>query len=186
MRCREKPLFWLFGVRELGIGLLVGSACCCFGQAIRLDSAGARFGFSATGAGRNFHQAEGFVSLDLPWDWDLGSRWHLQSRLEASAGWLGEPHADAAIAALGPSLSLGRHGWPVSLEAGISPTVLSRSDFPSKNLGTLFQFTSHVGINADVSSRIRLGYRFQHMSNADLSRHNPGLNLNMFAVSFLF
>jgi hypothetical protein len=145
-----------------------------------------RAGFYANGAGSDFHQAEGFVNVNLPWDWDLGSQWHLQSMFDGSIGWLGESGANAAILTLGPSLLLGRQHLPVSFEGGVSPTVLTRSDFPSKDFGVPFQFTSHAGLNLDITSRVRFGYRFQHMSNASLSAHNPGLNMHMFGLSYLF
>ena len=75
---------------------------------------------------------------------------------------------------------------PVSLEGGVSPTGLSRSEFGSKDFGTEIQFTSHVGLNWDFATHWRLSYRFQHMSNADLGTKNPGLNLNMLALSYVF
>jgi Lipid A 3-O-deacylase (PagL) len=81
---------------------------------------------------------------------------------------------------------LTRGKFPLSLEGGVSPTGLSRYDFGAKNFGTYFQFTSHLGLNWDILPRVRLSYRFQHMSNAGLSRHNPGLNLHMLGVSYLF
>ena len=168
------------------IRLPLAFVCDCSAQSINLESAGARFGFSPEGAGHGFHQAEAFVNLDLPWNWDLGASWLLQSRLEASAGWIGESSDSAAIATLGPTLALGQHSFPFSFECGISPTVLTRSDFPTKDFGIPFQFTSHGGANFDITSHIRLSYRFQHMSNASLSRHNPGLNLQVFGLSYLF
>ena len=151
-----------------------------------MESAGARFGFYDAGAGSDFHQAEGFVNWNLPWSWDLGSSLTLQSRLDTALGWLGESGANAGIASFGPTLALGRQRFPLSLEGGVSPTFLTRSDFKTKDFGVPFQFTSHVGLNFDIASRIRLSYRFQHMSNAGLSDHNPGLNMHMFGLSYLF
>ena len=65
-------------------------------------------------------------------------------------------------------------------------TGLSRDEFGSKDLGGNFQFTSHAGLNWDFAEHFRVGYRFQHMSNAGLREPNPGLNLHLFAVSYLF
>ena len=186
MNFAKRTSFRFIGARALAVGFLASAVCGCLAQSIRLESAGARFGFYPTGAGSGFHQAEGFVNWTLPWDWDLGSLWRLRSRVDASLGWLGESGADAAIATVGPSLWLGREEFPLSFEGGVSPTVLTRSDFITKDFGIPFQFTSHIGINFDIASRIRFSYRFQHMSNASLSRHNPGLNMNMFGVSYLF
>ena len=145
-----------------------------------------RYGISANQGRGEFHQFEAFGNWNLPWGWDLGPEWHLQSRLDLSAGLLGDSSQNAAIGTFGPTLVLGRARWPVSLEAGFSPTLLSSYKFELKSFGTEIQFTSHVGLNWDFAAHWRLGYRFQHMSNADLSQDNPGLNLHMLALSYVF
>ena len=177
---------WCYLAKGFLLGSLLIAAGVTNAEGFHLESTGARFGFYASGAGSHFYQADVFANSDLPWGWDLGSRWSLQSRFDGSIGWLGDSFAGAAIISVGPSLSLRCQNLPVSLEAGLSGTVLSRSDFRDKDFGTLFQFTSHAGLNFDVTRRIQLGYRFQHMSNAGLGRHNPGLNLHMFGLSYLF
>ena len=182
---RKRSIF-VAGVRALLIGSLLALACACCAQEIKLDSAGVRFGFSPFGAGHDFYESDLFVNWNLPWNWDLGPSWDLQSRADVSVGWIAESGAKAGIASAGPTLLLAKRGLPLSLEAGISPTLMTRSDFRSKDFGIPFQFTSHAGLNVDVSSRIRVSYRFQHMSNADLSPHNPGLNLHMIGLSYLF
>jgi hypothetical protein len=178
-------------VRRIGVGgwavacLLL---CAAVGRAedFRLESVGARGGFSSNTTGRTFEQAEGFANWNLPWGWDLGKEWRLQSWLDLSAGWLGEGSQAAAIGTLGPSVVLSHAPWPVSLEGGISPTLISRSDFETRDFGTYYQFTSHAGLNWDFAPHWRLGYRFQHMSNADLGSSNRGLNMHMFALSYVF
>jgi hypothetical protein len=156
------------------------------GEDFRLESVGVRGGVSANPGRNEFHQAEFFGNWNLPWGWDLGKEWHLQSRLDLSVGWLGDSSQSATVGTLGPTLVLGRAWWPVSLEGGVSPTLLSSYKFESKSLGTDVQFTSHVGLNWDFAAHWRLGYRFQHMSNADLSRDNPGLNMHLLALSYVF
>jgi lipid A 3-O-deacylase len=153
---------------------------------LQLESAGVRFGLSPASDDHKFHQAEVTANWNLPWAWSLGSRWRLESRIDASAGWLGDPGGDAAIGTVGPSLVLRLEGFPVTLEGGVSPTLLSRQEFATKNLGSYFQFTSHAGLNWDFAPHWRLGYRFQHMSNAGIGSPNPGLNLHMIGVSYLF
>ena len=151
-----------------------------------LESVGARGGISANFTGVSFNQAEVFANWDLPWAWDLGKEWHLQSRLDFSAGWLGDHDDNAAIGTVGPTLALGRQRLPVSFETGVSPTLLSQYHFASRNFGTYIQFTSHVGMNWDFAAHWRLGYRLQHMSNAGLGSHNRGLNMHLFGLSYLF
>jgi hypothetical protein len=155
-------------------------------EGFRPESAGVRVGFPANRSGADFRQVEAFVDWDLRRPWDLGREWHLQPRLDLSAGWLGDQGGDAAIVAAGPTLVLGWKRFPVSLEGGVSPTVISLENFQTKDLGTDFQFTSHIGVNWDFASQVRLSYRFQHMSNAGIGENNPGLNLHMVGLSYLF
>ena len=176
------------GIRVAGwvcAGLLAG-AVAARAEGLSLESAGVRGGFSAESGSHGFHQAEVFGNWNLPWGWDLGREFHLQSRLDLSAGWLNAHDQDAAIGTLGPSLVVSRAQWPVSLAGGLSPTFLSTHEFGEDNLGTRVQFTSHIGLNLDFARHWRVGYRFQHMSNAGLSTPNPGLNMHMFALSYLF
>jgi hypothetical protein len=155
-------------------------------QEIKLESAGTRVGFYTDGANAHFSEVDATANWNLPWKWELGSSWRLQSRFDVSVGWLGQSSANAAIGTVGPTLIALLKTFPLTIETGLSPTILSRTDFPSKDFGDLFQFTSHVGFGFDISSRVRVGYRFQHMSNGGLSRHNPGLNLHMLGVNYLF
>jgi lipid A 3-O-deacylase len=177
--------------RTVGVGTCVIACVLLFAvisraEDFRLESVGVRGGLSASSRGEEFNQAEAFVNVNLPWGWDLGKEWHLQSRLDFSVGWLGDRGNNAAVGTIGPSVVLSRERLPVSLEGGVSPTFLSRSEFGSKDFGADFQFTSHIGLNWDFATHWRLGYRFQHMSNAGISSSNPGLNMHMFALSYLF
>ena len=106
--------------------------------------------------------------------------------LEFSAGWLGDFGNDAGIWTLGPLLVLGRARLPVSLVAGVSPTVLSRTQFGSKDFGINFQFTTHIGVDFDFARHWRLTYQYQHMSDAHLSEKNPALNMNLFGLCYVF
>ncbi len=172
--------------KPAAIGLLL--AMIASGQAgdFSFESAGARFGAGASSSNRDFHQAEAFVDVNLPWHWDLGKKWNLETRLDLSAGWLGNNRDSAAVGTLGPVLALRREGFPIFLAGGSSPTLLSRSDFETKNFGEPFQFTSHIGLYWDITEHWRAGYRFQHMSNAGISTSNPGLNLHAVALSYRF
>jgi hypothetical protein len=174
------------GVGRWAVACLV--LCALLGRAedFRLESIGARGGLSAHNSGKDFNQAEAFANWNLPWAWDLGKEWRLQSRLDFSLGWLGDRGNNAAIGTAGPSLVLSHEGWPVTLDGGSSPTVLSRSEFGSKDFGMDFQFTSHIGLNWDFAPHWRLSYRFQHLSNAGLASPNPGLNMHMFGLSYVF
>jgi hypothetical protein len=150
------------------------------------ESAGARFGFGASSSNKDFHQAEAFVDWNLPWHWDLGRKWEVQTRLDLSAGGLADSQAGGAVGTVGPLVALGWERVPLSIAGGSGPTLLSRWEYGTKDLGDTLQFTSHIGLYWDIAKHWRLGYRFQHMSNAGISHSNPGLNLNAFALSYRF
>ncbi len=151
------------------------------------QSAGLRFGFAnGSSSGSALHQGEAFVDWDLPWKLEWDNDWKLQARLDASAGWLGDSTHSGAVVSVGPLLALKLGRLPLEFEGGVSPTGLTRYRYDAKNFGEPFQFTSHAGIEWEFIPHVKLGYRFQHMSNAGISRHNPGLNLHMICLSYRF
>src|SRR4051812_31282063 len=102
-----------------GVMLLVALAARAeSSEGFHLESTGARGGLSANAGRDEFHEAESFLNLNLPWAWDLGKQWHLQSRLDFTAGWIGDSTVSAAMGNLGPSLVLRRRGFPLSFEGG--------------------------------------------------------------------
>jgi lipid A 3-O-deacylase PagL len=158
------------------------------GQAggISFESAGARIGLGAGNTSVEFHQIEAFGNLNLGPAWELGHDWRLLPRLDGSTGWLGDPGHDSFTASAGPGFLFRKGRFPLNFEAGTSPTVITTTQFQTKDLGIPLQFTTHIGVNVDMGPALRLSYRFQHMSNAGFSHHNPGLNLHMLGVSYLF
>jgi hypothetical protein len=147
---------------------------------------GGRAGVPTSAAGVGFKEAEGFANFQLPWRWDLGKDWQLEPRLDSSLGWLADARVNAVRVTLGPTFVLGWRHLPVTLEAGVSPTYLSRYHFTHKNLGFPLEFTSHAGLNWEFTPHFRLSYWFQHMSNAGLSADNPGLNLHVIGLGYVF
>ena len=176
-------------------GSLVGAARAAAGaETGRLAppawTSGVRAGFSASSFDDPFVQGEAWVSRTfprhLPWFYEADSGWYVQTRLELTSGWLHGQHKEGWVGTLGPGLEIGRRDFPLKLEIGSSPTGLSRARFRSTDFGVKFQFTSHAGLTYEVGRHLSLGYRLQHMSNAHLSSHNPGLDLHLFAVGWRF
>jgi hypothetical protein len=155
-------------------------------ETFRLESGGLRGGLSRHHSDNRFTQIEAYANWGLPRRWSLSTNWSLRPRLELSTGWLTGRGDDGFIGTVGPSLVLSRQRLPFVLVAGVSPTLLSEDTYGDKDFGIPFQFTSHAGLYWQPGSRLELGYRFQHMSNAGLGGHNPGLNVHMFAVGWRF
>jgi hypothetical protein len=179
-------VFWSGRSKVLALGILLAVGSRSFGQELRWESVGVRYGFYPYGAVDDFYQADVCASWTLPWGWDLDPAWRLQMRLDGSAGLLGEGRLDAGIFSFGSSVCLRRQNSPWSFDIGLSPTLITRTEFSSKDIGSPFQFTSHLAFNFDLGAHVRLSYRFQHMSNAGIAKPNPGLNMHMLGVSYLF
>jgi len=155
-------------------------------EGFSFESAGARFGVGSNESAKDFYEAETFTDINLPWSWSLGRDLRLESRLDIGVGWLDEGGTSAAIVEAGPLLVIIYKQFPLTLAVGSNLTGLSRPKFETKDLGIQFQFTSHIGLNWDFAQHFRLGYRYQHTSNAGLDKINPGLNLHMVGLSYLF
>lgn len=147
---------------------------------------GARGGSSFETDAGIFRQADIFAGWNLPWHWDPCLGLNLKPRVEASAGCLSGGQEDGFVGTLGPVVELNEGKIPVTLEGGVSPTLLSRYDFSERDLGGRFEFTDHLGFDWHVTKCFTVGWRFQHMSNAGIYRHNPGLNLQMLSSSYSF
>jgi hypothetical protein len=148
-----------------------------------LDGTGVRYGFPGNSSGDEFSQAEAYLNGNMPWGFGLGKGWGAKTQLQATAGVL-RNEVNGGIFSLGPALLVRKNKSPLALDIGLSPAMLTRHEFPQKNFGINFQFATHMGLTLDLSRKVQIGYRFQHMSNAHLDERNPGLNLHMVAVGY--
>jgi hypothetical protein len=151
-----------------------------------LESAGILTGFSATRVDEHFLQFTAFSRLDTPWSSNPTNEYRAQTTLDFSAGGLGRAGYVGFVGSVGPVFTFSKKPFPVELAVGISPTILSRWEFGRVHLGIPFQFTSHGGFNFRLSPNCAVNYRFQHMSNAGLAAHNPGLNLHALSIAYSF
>jgi hypothetical protein len=153
---------------------------------LHLESTGVRGAFSNPFEHARFYHTEAYVKWNLPWRWDLGREWHLQARLELTGGWMNGRGEDAVFGTIGPGFVAGWKEFPLVLEAGTSPTALGREQFGNTDFGTIFQFTTHAGLTWHATSHLEVGWRFEHMSNANIGPSNPGVNLYSFGAGWRF
>jgi hypothetical protein len=172
------------GLFFVGCGLAWASSAVA-GE-MHVESVGLRGGLGAGSGDTAFVNYEGFGKVALPWRWDWGSDWGLQTGLDLSAGVLQRNNEAGFMGQAGPCFTIGSGTFPVALEFGSNPTILSRHRFDRKDLGCAFQFTSHIGLQAKLGQRVGLGYRFQHTSNAGLGNPNPGLNMHVLSLCCRF
>ena len=156
------------------------------GSEIVWQSIGLRGGINDHRNDEDFEQYEGFAIWSLPWShhWDLG--WKLGTYLEANAGVLTGGGTSAFVGSIGPGIYMAGMEEIVEIVLGINPTIISKHKFGDENLGGPIQFTSHIGLNFIFADHFQIGYRLQHMSNAIIYEHNPGLNTHMVELGYRF
>ena len=153
---------------------------------MRFESAGLRLGVGHGHDDVAFVNYEAFGKAALPWRWNWGSQWGLQTGLDLSAGVLQRNSEAGLIVQSGPCFTIGSRSFPVAFEFGSNLTLLSRHHFREKDLGCFVQFNSYAGLQARLGEHVGLGYRIEHMSNAGLGEPNAGLNLHVCALSYRF
>ncbi len=157
-----------------------------FGDETGFRSIGLRGGVNDHINDEDFKQVDGFSTWSLPWSrqWDTG--WALGTYLEANAGVLRAAGKTGFVGAIGPGIYITGFNEKIEITMGINPTVISRHKYGDENLGGPIAFTSHIGFALNFTRHLFIGYRLQHMSNAVLYEHNPGLNMHMIEIGYRF
>jgi hypothetical protein len=153
------------------------------------DVAGVRAGSDLTdghSSSTNFALYEVFAAYRLPFEVGGGSAPTLRARLNGSAGALTRKEATGAIGSFGPSLVMGAFSDRLEIDGGGAVALISRHDFPARNLGGPVQFVLHAEMSIYVIRSIGIGYRFEHISNASLYERNPGVNFHILELKYRF
>ena len=168
-------------ILQLGWGCLSSDV-----MAFDLNMLGLRCGISDHRNEEDFTQYEGFATWNLPWSWNLASNWSLTAFIEANAGLLKGGGDSAFVGSIGSGLNFSGFKDRISIVMGLNPTVISEHTFGDEDLGGPIQFTSHIGVDFNLVRHFAIGYRFQHMSNFVFYDSNPGLNLHMIEIGYIF
>jgi hypothetical protein len=180
MRINPRTLWW--AAWSWTILIANGHASAAWG----LESVGVRTGFSATRLDEHFMQLDAFSRVDTPWSSKPSQKYRVRTTLDFSAGALGREGYVGFVGSVGPVFTFSKKKFPVELDCGISPTILSRWEFGFVDLDIPFQLTTHGGFNFRLSRDCVANYRFQHMSNAGLGPNNPGLDLHSLSIAYSF
>lgn len=139
----------------------------------------------------------GRISLIHPWDrqWFTDGNWYLTGYWDASAGrWHssatgGKNIWDIGLAPVFRLQSKANSGWRPYLEGAIGIHFLSDTHVNAdRDMGSAFQFGDHLGVGLMFGNKgqFDLGYRFQHLSNADIKSPNDGINFQQIRFAYLF
>ncbi len=74
------------------------------------------------------------------------------------------------------------------LEGGIGAHLLSKTSLGAKRYSTMFQFGEHLGFGYRFGRRSAadIGYRYQHISNADIKTPNSGADYHQIRLQYWF
>ncbi len=72
----------------------------------------------------------------------------------------------------------------IDLGAGIH--FISRNTIRDREMGSSFQFSLLAGTGLSFNNKFDLGYRFFHLSNADIHPHNNGRDEHLLVLTFPF
>ena len=174
MRC---SLFLLF--------LLLGFPAVILAIDTPTREIGLRGGFEARDLEENYSAGEIYFASGAPWQPFAAAGRNLSLWFEMAAAHFEAAGDDGQYLAVGGTLIYAPGGGPVELELGWRPTWLPDYRFGEDDFGGQLQFSSHIGLGL-AWQPMRIGYRYQHTSNAGIYDENPGLNLHMFSVGFRF
>lgn len=123
------------------------------------------------------------------WRYDFQGGWghlDLQGEFEVSY-WDAERRQPDSVWQAGATPML--RWWPNQFfytELGVGANVFSRTHFAGKNIGSAFQFGSHVGVGTVIGGSHRIGLRYSHYSNAGIKKPNPGLDLLQLTYNYRY
>jgi lipid A 3-O-deacylase len=147
-------------------------------------------------AGYGYGASMGRIAAQWNWNkrWFQGEKWHLGGYWDLALGhWRRDaaPGQNDGITEIGltPVLRLQRNDLRGPyFEGGIGYHLLSRTTLGGKRFSTQFQFGDHVGFGYrfGAGGAFDVGYRYQHLSNADIKRPNNGINFNQIRLQYHF
>jgi hypothetical protein len=147
---------------------------------VRLLSVGIRGGASIMGhaiMGRSedetFQQYDVIGTLGLPWSLYTESGWGVSTKVMGSLGALTGGGETAFLSTLVPLLAFGPRDSLLSLDIGVGGSLMSRHQFGVQNMGGPFHVVFTAGLRIPVYEGVGVGYRFHHMSDANL--YGPGV-----------
>ncbi len=139
----------------------------------------------------------GQLSYIQPWDrqWFTGGAWYLTGYWEASIGrWRssavgGQDIWDFGLTPVFRFRKGAGTGIKPYFEGAIGAHIIEHTHVnKGLDMGSAFQFGDHLGTGILFGDRgqFDLGYRFQHLSNADIKRPNNGINFQQIRFVWQF
>ena len=146
----------------------------------RITGFGFRQGTADGGRFADLDLQAAFVDFRLPWRWSPWRNMTVTPRLTLEVGRFSNDFEQRTFRSLGPTFRFERNlsSLPLFLDLGLSATTIDGVQYGDRDLGTSFNFTSHValGLRFGPNQNNRVSLRYQHISNGGIDSTNPGMN----------
>lgn len=127
------------------------------------------------------------ANFKMPYTLYSAANWAVGTNLTASAGILRGIEKSALVVSASPELMLRTNDGGFTINAGIGLAAFSRHQLGIQDFGGPFQFVLAFGSTLELSRHTRIGYRFQHYSDARLNGSNTtGVDLHMLEFYYQF
>jgi lipid A 3-O-deacylase len=184
----------------LAAAITLAGAAPAYGQPVSTPASGDTSSiFSTNTQGQGFGLRYGYhdkyrryeAVYETPswWSYNSGGDWgRLDANIEVGlAYWEAQERDPSSLWQLSATPML--RWWPSDFfytEIGIGATVLSRTRFANRQLGSAFQFGSHIGLGTVIRDAHRIGIRASHYSNAGINSRNEGLDVLQVTYTYRF
>ncbi|MBF7073622.1 acyloxyacyl hydrolase [Glaciecola sp. MH2013] len=143
--------------------------------------------FLGDDAVEKFNALDTAVNFKLPCTIYQGDSWQLGTNLMLSAGILKTFDENAISLSAIPELMLRNNSESVTFNAGFGLAAFTRNKFGVQDFGGPVQFAITFGATTELTSRTRLGYRFQHYSDGRAyGTDTTGADLHMIEFYYQF
>jgi lipid A 3-O-deacylase len=182
---QKKPMMSIVGTRIAILIVVVLSASPAVADTVKWNTIGIKAGIADSRSVEFFSKSEVYATFSLPWVRTSPSNWIHGAFIGVNAGALtGEDTAFLGSAGIGLFNVSPNQKFVITV--GFYPTYLSRFKFKTEDFGGTLQFTSTIGFSYNFSHSMTIGYRFEHMSNANIHDENPGLNTHSLELGYHF
>ncbi|MFO7754881.1 MAG: acyloxyacyl hydrolase [Bacteroidales bacterium] len=135
----------------------------------------------SSGAGKEVNQYGIYGVKSLHRIGFIAPYFNLMLKINGSAGNVRVEKKNALFFSVGPSIELSMYEY--FLNVGINPILISKYDFYNIHLGGPLQFVVYAEIDFPIISNFSIGFRTQHISNADIYPENHGFNTYMLLLN---
>ncbi|TCI02212.1 acyloxyacyl hydrolase [Corallincola luteus] len=168
--------------------------CACYSSPLIAETrtqfplvgVGVKYGSADFSSSHDEEVAAIYASLATPWFWQVGEHRSISTEITFTGGRYDIDGDDFWHVAIGPTFKVRQRDFPVHIKLGIAPTYLFDDETENYDAGGELQCTFLLGAVFVPSEQWHLGLTYQHTSNADTNKNNPGIDVLAIDIAYRF